>query len=543
MYSAVIFGAIGSTIFAGAANAATNSTINSQIRLAYAGNTGMFVSWNTFTKISNPTVHYGLSATSLNMSTSSNVSVTYPTSLTYNNHVKLTGLKSDTLYYYLPDHLLNINTTTPFTFKTSRPSGVNNEFSVAVVVDLGTMGAQGLTTTAGTGVSKNNTLKPGEVNTIGSLTQHMDAFDFLWHPGDIAYADYWLKEEIQGFLPNTTIADGIKVYESILNDYYDDLTSVSALKPYMVGPGNHEANCDNGGTTDSRYNYTYTSSICMPGQTNFTGYRNHFRMPSAESGGTGNFWYSFNHGMTHFVQLDTETDLGHGFIAPDETGGSEGQDSGPFNYTMNAQTSWLEADLKAINRSQTPWVVVAGHRPWYLSHANASGTICWTCKDVFEPLFIQYGVDLVLSGHSHVYERQAPLANGVIDTAELNNPKAPWYITNGMGGHYDGLDALQTPRQKYSRFGLDTLNATYAWSKLTFHNCTHMSHDLIASKNGSVVDHSILFKNRTCGFAASSTTGGGSGSSAVSFTGGADIKTTSMFVVMSVALLTSFLSF
>jgi hypothetical protein len=76
-----------------------------------------------------------------------------------------------------------------------------------------------------------------------------------------------LKEEIQGFLPNTTIADGYKVYESILNDYYDEMTTVTTSKPYMVGPGNHESNCDNGGTTDSSKNISYTVSICMPGQT------------------------------------------------------------------------------------------------------------------------------------------------------------------------------------------------------------------------------------------------------------------------------------
>jgi len=94
------------------------------------------------------------------------------------------------------------------------------------------------------------------------------------------------------------------VYESILNGYYDEMTPITQKKPYMVGPGNHEANCDNGGTGG------YNVSICMPGQTNFTGYINHFRMPSSESGGTGNFWYSFDYGMTHYVQFDTETDLG-----------------------------------------------------------------------------------------------------------------------------------------------------------------------------------------------------------------------------------------
>lgn len=247
----------------------------------------------------------------------------------------------------------------------------------------------------------------------------------------------------------------------------------------------------------------------MPGQTNFTGYKNHFRMPSGPSGGTGNFWYSFDHGMTHYVQLDTETDLGHGFTAPDEIGGAEGEGASPVNATMDAQTTWLEADLASVDRSKTPWIIVGGHRPWYLSHSNSSGTICWMCKDVFEPIFVKYGVDLVLSGHAHVYERQAPLNNGVIDPNELNNPSSPWYITNGAAGHYDGMDSLQSPRQSYSRFGLDTTNATYGWSRLTFHNCTHLTHDFVASNNGSVIDSATLYKARTCAATTVGTSGKG----------------------------------
>ncbi|KAH8904301.1 metallo-phosphoesterase [Coniochaeta sp. PMI_546] len=481
-----------------AASAACAQTMNSQIRVAYHGDSGMMVSWNTFDHVQNPSVRWGLSKSSLNNTASSNVSITYPTSTTYNNHVLISGLQPGTTYFYEPSPLMNSDSAKIFNFTTSRRAGDSTPFSVAVVVDLGTMGSKGLTTTAGVGVADTNVLRPGEQNTIDSLTSSLANFDFLWHPGDIAYADYWLKEEIQKFLPNTTIAGGIAVYESILNEFYDEMMSISASKAYMVGPGNHEANCDNGGTTDKAHNITYDSSICMPGQTNFTGYKNHFRMPSAPSGGTGNFWYSFDHGMVHFIQLDTETDLGHGFIGPDEVGGSESINVDPVNATMNAQTTWLEADLAAVDRAKTPWVIVAGHRPWYLSHANASGTICWTCKDVFEPLLIKYNVDLVLSGHAHVYERQAPLAEGKADPNGLNNPAFPWYITNGAAGHYDGLDALQSPRQPYSRFGLDTTNATYGWSRLTFHNCSHLSHDFVASNNGSVIDSATLFKARNC---------------------------------------------
>ncbi|KAJ8152537.1 hypothetical protein LV165_006976 [Aspergillus fumigatus] len=143
------------------------------------------------------------------------------------NHVSIAELEADTLYYYLPQHS---NATSPYTFKTSRQAGDQTPHTVAT-----------------------------------------------------------LKEEIQGFLPNITIADGAKVYESLLNQNYVELAVITAQEPYMFGPGNHESNCDNDGTTDRVHNITYNVGICMPGQTNFTGFRNHFRMPSAQSGGVENF--------------------------------------------------------------------------------------------------------------------------------------------------------------------------------------------------------------------------------------------------------------
>ncbi|KAH8691669.1 Metallo-dependent phosphatase-like protein [Talaromyces proteolyticus] len=459
-----------------------------QMRLAYAGDQGMMVSWNTFSKLDTPSVRYGRHPNKLDKSAHSDISVTYPTSTTYNNHVKITGLKPDTLYYYQP---FGSNATTPYTFKTSRPIGDETPYSVAVVVDMGLMGKDGLSTSVGKGAA--NPLGPGDKNTQQSLQAQGADTDFLWHPGDIAYADYWLKEEIQGYLPNTTIADGYEVYESLLNQYYDELVPITSKKPYMVGPGNHEANCDNGGTTDKAHNISYTVSICAPGQTNFTGFRNHFRMPSAESGGVENFWYSFDNGMVHYIQFDTETDLGHGLTGPDEVGGSEDEDSGPFSQIKDAQLKWLEGDLASVDRRKTPWVVVGGHRPWYISGQNESSTVCLDCQSVFEPYFIKYDVDLVLSGHVHLYERNVPIANYVADPNGLNNPKAPWYITNGAAGHYDGLDSLVYPLQPYSAVAFDD---AYGWSRLTFHNKTHLTHEFVASRNGSVLDSATLYKER-----------------------------------------------
>ena len=122
-------------------------------------------------------------------------------------------------------------------------------------------------------------------------------------------------------------------------------------------------------------------------------------MPSDESGGLGNFWYSFDYGLAHFIILDSETDLPVGLQSPDEVGGTDaGANSGPFGYP-NQQYDWFEKDLASIDREKTPWVIVGLHRPWYIA---SSGDACLACQQAFEPLMIKYGVDLYMQGHVHV---------------------------------------------------------------------------------------------------------------------------------------------
>jgi acid phosphatase type 7 len=75
-------------------------------------------------------------------------------------------------------------------------------------------------------------------------------------------------------------------------------------------------------------------------------------MPSAESGGYNSMWYSFDHGMVHYIQFNTETDYPN---ATDQPGGSGVENAGPFQ-PYGTQLAWLEADLKAVDRSKTPWV-------------------------------------------------------------------------------------------------------------------------------------------------------------------------------------------
>jgi hypothetical protein len=146
-----------------------------------------------------------------------------------------------------------------------------------------------------------------------------------------------------------------------------------------------------------------------------------------------------------------------------------------------------------------------GHRPFYGSVANDPSDLCNDCRLSIEPLFIKYNVDIVFSGHVHNIERLNPLANMIPDPAGLNNPSAPWYLRNGAAGHYDGLDPLVLPVVNYSNYANDT---EYSWTRLTFHNCTHVTNEFVASKDGSVLDTATLFKNRTCGHSTGSNSTG-----------------------------------
>lgn len=140
----------------------------------------MMVSWNTFTQLANPTVNYGTNPGMLNMVANSTTSLTYNTSRTYNNHVLLSGLKPNTLYYYVVSYTncANCAYLPTYKFTTARAVADYSPLTMAFVADMGVMGDQGLSTyPAPLGGSLNVPGQPLTVigsnasNTIQSLLQ------------------------------------------------------------------------------------------------------------------------------------------------------------------------------------------------------------------------------------------------------------------------------------------------------------------------------------------------------------------------------------
>lgn len=122
-----------------------------------------------------------------------------------------------------------------------------------------------------------------------------------------------------------------------------------------------------------------------------------FSLPrEGEAGGVASGterYYSFNHANIHFVCLDSET--------------SNRTPEGPM-------LTWLRADLEANDRD---WLIAFWHSPPYSKGSHDSDNIFDSGGRMTDMranavrVLESYGVDLVLGGHSHSYERSY-LLNG-----------------------------------------------------------------------------------------------------------------------------------
>ena len=67
---------------------------------------------------------------------------------------------------------------------------------------------------------------------------------------------------------------------------------------------------------------------------------------------------------------------------------------------------WLEADLADVDRCVTPWLFIGMHRPMYVPYPHKSNRIVGRhLQDILEDLFLEREVDMVMTGHVHLYAR------------------------------------------------------------------------------------------------------------------------------------------
>jgi predicted phosphodiesterase len=151
--------------------------------------------------------------------------------------------------------------------------------------------------------------------------------------------------------------------EQFFNKQYSCIQELLANMPYMSAMGNHEGQGD---LFERYFPYDYNTA--------------------------NKFYYSFDYGIVHFIVIDQFA-----------------------NYSKGSeQYKWIVSDLES-NKSK--WVIAMMHKPGYTAggHRNSKAV-----QRVLQPLFKDYNIKLVLTGHNHYYAR-----------AEVDGVT---HITTGGGG-------------------------------------------------------------------------------------------------------------
>jgi hypothetical protein len=153
-------------------------------------------------------------------------------------------------------------------------------------------------------------------------------------------------------------------------------------------------------------------------------------------------------------------------------------------YSGGAQTQWLGQTLAALRRRpDVDFIVACFHHCTYCTcavHGSDQGP-----RQFWAPLFDKYQVDLVVSGHNHIFERTDPIRGGSATGAAPNGAtihpatQGTTYITAGAGGvslydfsapdSYAGhVNNVASVTSFVNEPGGTTTNETVTWSRVRY---------------------------------------------------------------------------
>jgi len=141
------------------------------------------------------------------------------------------------------------------------------------------------------------------------------------------------------------------------------------------------------------------------------------------------------------------------------------------NYMDQKQVKWLEDELA---KDTSDWKICFFHHPPY-SSAGKHGSDK-QLREVVEPIFVKYGVNVVLTGHDHVYERIKP-------------QKGIYYFVSGAGGKLRSGDVNE--RSPLTEKGYDR-----DMHFMLFEVAGDQMYFQVISRTGETVDSGILVNQR-----------------------------------------------
>jgi 3',5'-cyclic AMP phosphodiesterase CpdA len=179
-------------------------------------------------------------------------------------------------------------------------------------------------------------------------------------------------------------------------DFWSNNSRSARNRPWMPSAGNHENELGNG-------------------PIGYRAYQTYFALPPAggQTDVTRGLWYAFTAGSVRVIS-----------IANDDIVYQDAGSSYVRGYSGGAQKAWLERELAAARRDRDiDWIVVCMHQVAISSVDHFNGADL-AIRQEWLPLFDRYGVDLVVCGHEHHYERSHPIRGQQINATLTPIPAA-----------------------------------------------------------------------------------------------------------------------
>ncbi|KAM0866651.1 hypothetical protein ACQ4PT_042483 [Festuca glaucescens] len=292
------------------------------------------------------------------------------------------------------------------------------------------------------GSNEYQNFQPASLNTTDAVMRDLDNTDVVFHIGDISYANGYLSQWDQ---------------------FTQQVEPITSRVPYMLASNSVSPMMAVGITSEispnsgSFYNGTDSGGECgVPAAT----------MYYVPTENRANYWYMADYGMFRFCVADSEQDWQEG----------------------TEQYSFIEHCLATVDRAKQPWLIFTAHRVlgyssgFYYSFNGAFGEPMG--RQILEPLWRRYRVDVAFYGHFHPYERTCP-----VHQEKCVQEGTVHVVVGGAGAYMSNFTTVAPPWSVYR-------DMDYGFGKLTASNEMTLQFEYRRSSDGQVYDSFTVHKDK-----------------------------------------------
>jgi hypothetical protein len=313
----------------------------------------------------------------------------------YFHHARVEDLLPDTSYKYAVGHQGKVRSTKAVWRTGPRPG---KAFTFTAFGDQGT------------DVPDLTNVQDVDPLTLQTITHQQPPFQASINR-DLAYS---MAPAFHVIVGDTSYANGD---QAIWDEWFRGIEKMARTMPWMPSLGNHEIESESG-----LGGFSLGGEGDSWGPLGYDAYRHRFALPTNGDRDWEGCWYRFRYGSVEFISIDNN-DVNTEITAN-------------IGYSEGRQKRFVKRALKrAAADPDVDFIIILMHQAAFSSglHGSDQGV-----RDTWFEMFAEHGVDLVIQGHDHHYERTHLMdRDRVVEAAEdgvYTSEVGTMYIVSGNGG-------------------------------------------------------------------------------------------------------------